>query len=97
MFPRSREDKVDVGVDATVRLGSTGRCALDSVARRGSTEREVRHARFLERTTASSGVTSRVESEHPKEAITSGRLWRKKSMTNPGIYSRINPWQNFTL
>ena len=33
MFPRAREDKIDVGVDATDRLGSAGRRALVSVAR----------------------------------------------------------------
>ena len=48
MFPRSREDKIDVGVDATDRLGSAGRCALDSVARvEAVTRREVRLTRIL--------------------------------------------------
>ena len=66
---RAREDKIDVGVDATDRLGSAGRCALDSVAR---VER-LRNVRCDSRdsslrTTAPRGVTSRRDFEHPKDA-----------------------------
>ena len=91
MFPRAREDKIDVGVDATDRLGSAGRCALGSVAR---VER-LRNVRCDSRdsslrTTAPRGVTSRRDFEHPEDAA-SGPGWRRLSMTNRGGDSRITP------
>ena len=88
MFPRSREDKIDVGVDATDRLGSAGRCALDSVARvEAVTRREVRLTRILLAHDRAEGsdVTSRFRAL--REAA-SGRLGGAGCPHEPGAVTR---------